>query len=110
MVKRNPQTDQLEALLLNYGNTAKEHGQPITSETVYEIGSITKVFTGILLAQAVSFGIDQLERSYRRKICRTVCILPHIKTSQSEWLIWQHTVPVFRVNLGPIILPIFTSG
>ncbi|MGA7604803.1 MAG: serine hydrolase domain-containing protein [Anaerolineales bacterium] len=57
MVKRNPQTGQLEAMLLNYGETSKDHGQPITSDTVYEIGSITKVYTGILLAQAVSLGI-----------------------------------------------------
>ena len=44
-------------MLLNYGETSKEHGQPITSDTVYEIGSITKVYTGILLAQAVSLEI-----------------------------------------------------
>ena len=60
VVKRNPQTGQLEALLLNYGSTAKEHGLPVTSDTVYEIGSITKVFTGILLAQTVYYGIINL--------------------------------------------------
>ena len=60
VVKRNPQTGQLDAMLLNYGKTSKEHGQPITSDTVYEIGSITKVFTGILLAQTVYYGIIQL--------------------------------------------------
>ena len=47
-------------MLLNYGATAKERGKPVTSDTVYEIGSITKVFTGILLAQTVYYGIIQL--------------------------------------------------
>ena len=66
IVKRNPQTGQLEAMLLNYGDTSKDHGQPITSDTVYEIGSITKVFTGILLAQAVSFGIINLNNPVQK--------------------------------------------
>ncbi len=56
VVVRNPQTGQLETLLLNYGTTAKGGGQSMTSTTVYEIGSITKVFTGILLAEAVNAG------------------------------------------------------
>jgi CubicO group peptidase (beta-lactamase class C family) len=56
VVKRNPQTGQLEAMLLNYGYLSKANNQPVTSDTVYEIGSITKVFTGILLAEAVNAG------------------------------------------------------
>ncbi len=56
VVIRNPQTGQLEAMLLNYGTTAKDGGQSVTSDTVYEIGSITKIFTGILLAEAVNAG------------------------------------------------------
>ncbi len=56
VVKRNPQTARLEAMLLNYGFLSKDHRQPVTSDTIYEIGSITKVFTGILLAQAINTG------------------------------------------------------
>lgn len=56
IVKRDPQTGQLQAMLLNFGTTAKGGGQPVDSGTVYEIGSITKVFTGILLAEAVKAG------------------------------------------------------
>jgi D-alanyl-D-alanine-carboxypeptidase/D-alanyl-D-alanine-endopeptidase len=61
VVKRNPQTGQLEAMLLNYGYTSKAQSQPVTSDTVYEIGSITKVFTGILLAQAIHAGKINLD-------------------------------------------------
>ena len=61
VVMRNPQTGQLEALLLNYGSTAKGGGQPVTSNTIYEIGSITKVFTGIMLAEDVNNGSMKLE-------------------------------------------------
>src|SRR5579863_3264812 len=35
----------------NYGETEKGSGQLPTSNTIYEIGSITKTFTAILLAR-----------------------------------------------------------
>ena len=38
---------------LNYGHTKKGGPEP-TNETIYEIGSISKVFTGLLLADAVA--------------------------------------------------------
>lgn len=60
-VQRSQQTGQLEAMLLNYGTTIKEGDVPVTSNTIYEIGSITKVFTGILLAQAVNNGDIKLD-------------------------------------------------
>ena len=60
IVVRNPHTGQLEAMLLNYGTAAKDNEQAITSSTIYEIGSITKLFTGMLLAQAVDAGTVQL--------------------------------------------------
>ena len=61
VVVRNPQTRRLQAMLLNYGTIGKGVHQPITSQTVYEIGSITKVFTGILLAEKVNDGTVNLQ-------------------------------------------------
>jgi CubicO group peptidase (beta-lactamase class C family) len=60
IVRRNPQTGALEEAEWSYGTTTKDGGQEATSSTVYEIGSITKLFTGILLAQAVDSGEMQL--------------------------------------------------
>ena len=61
VIVRNPQTGQLETMFLNYGKISKVPDQPVTSETVYEIGSITKVFTGILLAEKVNDGTVRLD-------------------------------------------------
>ncbi len=44
----------------NFGKTAK-NGQEIDENTIYEIGSITKVFTGIILAQQVLEGDLKME-------------------------------------------------
>jgi CubicO group peptidase (beta-lactamase class C family) len=61
VVVRDPQTSQMETMLLNYGKISKTPDQPVTSETVYEIGSIKKVFTGILLAEKVNDGTVKLD-------------------------------------------------
>ena len=47
--------------ILCYGTTDKPSGIPITPESVFEIGSITKVFTGILLAEAIRRGEVKLD-------------------------------------------------
>ncbi|WPP49767.1 serine hydrolase [Catalinimonas niigatensis] len=44
----------------NFGKTA-EGGKPVDENTIYEIGSISKVFTGILLAQQVLDGDIKLD-------------------------------------------------
>src|SRR5690606_11732971 len=44
-----------------YGETAKENAILPTEETIYEIGSMTQIFTATLLADVVEKGIIRLE-------------------------------------------------
>lgn len=41
-------------------------GEPVGEETVFEIGSITKVFTGVALASCADLGLVQLDEPLRR--------------------------------------------
>lgn len=50
----------------NFGETKKGSGQLPTAGTIYEIGSITKTFTGILLAEAVLQGKVKLDDDIRK--------------------------------------------
>lgn len=50
----------------NFGETQKGNRKLPTKNTIYEIGSITKVFTGILLANAVVNGKVKLEDDIRQ--------------------------------------------
>ncbi len=43
-----------EAYFFNYGVATRETNQPVTNDTLFEIASITKTFTGILTAHAVA--------------------------------------------------------
>jgi serine-type D-Ala-D-Ala carboxypeptidase/endopeptidase len=56
VVLRDPVSGQLQVMVLNYGTVFKDGGTAVDSDTVYELGSITKLFTGILLAEAVNDG------------------------------------------------------
>jgi len=49
-----------------YGTTAVAGGAPVDERTVYEIGSITKVFTGVLLADLAVRGEVGLDDPVRR--------------------------------------------
>lgn len=45
----------------NYGKTKNENGKIVDQETIYEIGSISKVFTSLLLAEMISEGKIKLD-------------------------------------------------
>jgi D-alanyl-D-alanine-carboxypeptidase/D-alanyl-D-alanine-endopeptidase len=45
-----------ERLLLSYGRTARTGGGPVNADTRFEIGSVTKTYTALLLAEAAARG------------------------------------------------------
>lgn len=49
------------SLFLSYGHLAREHDDPPSENTVFELGSITKTFTGTLLGEAVHRGLVALD-------------------------------------------------
>ena len=53
--------DPQESWVVGYGRLSATDDRVPDADTVFEIGSITKVFTGILLAQAVSNGEVKLD-------------------------------------------------
>lgn len=55
-----------------YGTTAAVNGKPIDGKTLFEIGSITKTFTCILLADAVVGGKMRLEDPVQKYLPNTV--------------------------------------
>ena len=59
--------DSTGARFFGYGSTAKTGGQPVNERTVYEIGSITKGFTAVTLADMVvrsEVGLDDPVQRY----------------------------------------------
>jgi CubicO group peptidase (beta-lactamase class C family) len=46
----------------HFGQLSSQHANPPNDQTIYEIGSISKVFTGLLLAHAVETGQLKLEQ------------------------------------------------
>ena len=50
----------------NFGDTSKSDISTPTSQSIYEIGSITKTFTGVLLAGAVDAGLLKFDDDIRK--------------------------------------------
>ena len=58
----------------NYGKTALENGTPVDGNSVFEIGSISKVFTTILLADEVEKGTMKLSDPIAKYLPKNVKI------------------------------------
>ncbi|REE25605.1 CubicO group peptidase (beta-lactamase class C family) [Winogradskyella pacifica] len=65
----------------NYGNTEVKNGKPVDQNTVYEIGSISKVFTTIILADEILKGNINLSDPISKYLPKTV-IVPQRKGKQ----------------------------
>src|SRR5262245_16694882 len=53
--------DQSGTRVVSYGTTDRTHHQPVNGDSVFELGSITKLFTAILLADMVERGEVRLD-------------------------------------------------
>ena len=60
--------DGKESYFFSYGKRSIKGDQPVDEHTVYEIGSISKTFTGILLADMVNRGLVQLDDPAQRHL------------------------------------------
>ena len=59
-----------------YGQSGSENNRPLDIDTVFEIGSITKVFTALLFADMVVRGEVSPGRSRGRNFCRRSVQVP----------------------------------
>jgi D-alanyl-D-alanine-carboxypeptidase/D-alanyl-D-alanine-endopeptidase len=58
--------DSTGSRFFGYGRTARTGGHPVDERTVYEIGSVTKVFTALALAEMVAHGEVGLDDPVQR--------------------------------------------
>jgi len=87
---------------LPYGETARGSGLAPDADTVYEIGSITKVFTGVLLADAVERGLVGLDDPVQSHLPAEVT-LPVKGTPMTLAHLAEHTsgLPRLPDNISP---------
>jgi serine-type D-Ala-D-Ala carboxypeptidase/endopeptidase len=69
-----------QTLYLNYGTLSKDSKTPTSQTTIYEVGSISKVFTGELLAVDVGLGVMHLDDPVQQYLPSTV----HVPTYQGQ--------------------------
>jgi D-alanyl-D-alanine-carboxypeptidase/D-alanyl-D-alanine-endopeptidase len=70
--------DRTGARYFSYGTTARAGGRPVDQRTVYEIGSVTKVFTALALADMVVKGAVRLDDPVQRYLPDSV----HVPTRE----------------------------
>jgi CubicO group peptidase (beta-lactamase class C family) len=88
-----------KAYSYNYGSTQKENPKLPTSKTVYEIGSISKTFTGTLLAQAVKDKKVKIDDDIRKYLDGTYPNLEY----QGKPIALSHLVS--HISGLPMLLP-----
>jgi len=60
--------DESGTRFFSYGKTAFKDGKPVDQNTIYEIGSISKVFTSLVLAEMVEEGDIHLDDPIKRHL------------------------------------------
>lgn len=89
-------------MFAGYGETTKGSGQKPTVRTVYEIGSIGKVFTGVLLADMVNAGQVKLDDPLQKYVPKSVKVPVNGQPISLEHLV-THTsgLPKLPDNMRP---------
>jgi D-alanyl-D-alanine-carboxypeptidase/D-alanyl-D-alanine-endopeptidase len=64
--------DENGSRIVSWGTTDREHKEPVNGDTVFEIGSVSKAFTGTLLADMVERGEVKLDDPISRYLPKTV--------------------------------------
>src|SRR5262245_15121158 len=86
-----------------YGETEKGSGKKPTVKTIYEIGSVGKAFTGVLLADMVNAGLVKLDDPLQKYVPRSVKV--PVKDGQAITLehLVTHTsgLPIVPDNMRP---------
>lgn len=91
-----------EAQVFGYGETKKGDGKRPDGATVYEIGSVSKAFTGVLLADLVNAGEVKLDDPVQKYLPEAVKIIVHEKPITLEDLATHRSgLPRLPNNLFP---------
>jgi len=87
----------------NYGKLSEDDPHPPTDKTIYEIGSITKVFTGILLAHAIAAGEVTIDTTIGSIDASARELNPEVANSLQLWHLATHSsgLPRMPTNLQP---------
>lgn len=95
--------DHRGTTFFSYGYTTRKGGKPIDERSVFEIGSITKTFTGVLLADMVVRGVVGLDDPIARYLPESVYV--SVRSDQQITLrhLSTHTsaLPRLPTNLDP---------
>jgi serine-type D-Ala-D-Ala carboxypeptidase/endopeptidase len=89
--------------IIAYGETKKGSGAAPDGETIYEIGSVSKAFTGVLLADMVERGAVRLDDPVQKYLPAAIKMPMHGKTPITLEHLATHTsgLPRLPDNLKP---------
>ena len=82
--------------IVSYGSLEKGDKRALDGDTLFEIGSITKLFTALLLADMAQRGEVKLDDPIAKYVPTTAKI-PQRGGSKSRWWIWPRTLRGCRV-------------
>jgi D-alanyl-D-alanine-carboxypeptidase/D-alanyl-D-alanine-endopeptidase len=95
--------NQNESKILSYGTLGRNNSNKLSGDTIFEIGSITKVFTVTLISHLVSKGIISLSDPIRELLSLWVTIPEYNSRQMTVLHLATHTSGLPRVPLKIIL-------